>query len=354
VKELLSLGIQPEIVICRVDRPLSSDLKRKIAHFTNVAVEAVIAAPDVSTIYELPIRLHQEGLDQQVVERLNIWSREPDLGAWERTVEKLKQPARMTLNVALVGKYVHLRDSYKSLHEALIHGGLANDVHVETHYVDSEELLGQEDWEQELAKYDAILVPGGFGDRGLEGKIRAIRFAREHRVPFFGICLGMQMAVVEFARHVCELEGADTVEANPKARHPVIHLMPGQRGIQEKGATMRLGAYPCVLKEGSLAAKVYGKSRISERHRHRFEVNNEYRDKLEAVGLSLSGVSPDGLLVEMVEMPGHPYFLGCQFHPEFKSRPHTPHPLFVDFVRAGVEYAQTRPRSQKDKELSVN
>jgi CTP synthase len=173
-------------------------------------------------------------------------------------------------------------------------------------------------------------------------------------VPFFGICLGMQMAVVEFARHVCELEGADTVEANPKARHPVIHLMPGQRGIQEKGATMRLGAYPCVLKEGSLAAKVYGKSRISERHRHRFEVNNEYRDKLEAVGLSLSGVSPDGLLVEMVEMPGHPYFLGCQFHPEFKSRPHTPHPLFVDFVRAGVEYAQTRPRSQKDKELSVN
>jgi CTP synthase len=353
VKELLSLGIQPEIVICRVDRPLPPDLKRKIAHFTNVGVDAVIAAPDVSTIYELPLRLHAEGLDQTIVERLNIWSREPDLSAWERTVEKVKAP-KSTVHVALVGKYVHLRDSYKSLHEALIHGGLANDVAVETHYVDSEELQTREDWEQELAKYDAILVPGGFGDRGLEGKIRAIRFARERRVPFFGICLGMQMAVVEYARHVCGLEGANTVEADPKAVHPLIHLMPGQRGIQEKGATMRLGAYPCVLKEGSLAARVYGKSRISERHRHRFEVNNEYREKLEAEGLSLSGVSPDGLLVEMVELPNHPYFIGCQFHPEFKSRPHTPHPLFTELVRAGQEYAQVRPKTQKDKELSFN
>jgi CTP synthase len=354
VKELLSLGIQPEIVICRVDRPLSADLKRKIAHFTNVGVDAVIAAPDVSTIYELPIRLHQEGLDQTLVERLNIWSREPDLSAWERTVEKVKQQGKPVVNVALVGKYVHLRDSYKSLHESLIHGALASDVHVETHYVDSEELMTREDWEQELAKYDAILVPGGFGDRGLEGKIRAIRFARERRVPFFGICLGMQMAVVEYARHACGLEGSNTVEADPKATHPVIHLMPGQRGIQEKGATMRLGAYPCVLKEGSLAARVYGKSRISERHRHRFEVNNEYRDRLEEKGLSLSGVSPDGLLVEMVELPGHPYFIGCQFHPEFKSRPHAPHPLFTELIRAGHEYAQQRPRTQKDKELSFN
>jgi len=353
VKELLSLGIQPEIVICRVDRPLPPDLKRKIAHFTNVGVDAVIAAPDVSTIYELPLRLHAEGLDQTIVERLNIWSREPDLTAWERTVEKVKAP-KSTVHVALVGKYVHLRDSYKSLHEALIHGGLANDVAVETHYVDSEELQTRDDWEQELAKYDAILVPGGFGDRGLEGKIRAIRFARERRVPFFGICLGMQMAVVEYARHVCGLEGANTVEADPKAVHPVIHLMPGQRGIQEKGATMRLGAYPCVLKDGSLAARVYGKSRISERHRHRFEVNNEYREKLESLGLSLSGVSPDGLLVEMVELPNHPYFIGCQFHPEFKSRPHTPHPLFTELVRAGHEYAQVRPKTQKDKELSFN
>jgi CTP synthase len=354
VKELLALGIQPEILICRVDRPLPSDLKRKIAHFTNVAVEAVIAATDVSCIYELPIRLHQEGLDQQVVDRLNIWSREPDLGQWERTVEKIQKPNRGTVKVALVGKYVHLRDSYKSLHEALIHGGLSNDLQVETHYVDSEDLLAREDWEQRLAEFDAILVPGGFGDRGLEGKIRAIRYAREHRIPFFGICLGMQMAVVEFARNVCGLGEANTVEADPKAKHPVIHLMPGQRGIQEKGATMRLGAYPCVLKEGSRCARIYGKTRINERHRHRFEVNNEYRDQLEKAGLRLTGVSPDDLLVEMIELPDHPLFVGCQFHPEFKSKPHAPHPLFVELIQAGYEYAQARPRSAKEQKHAVN
>jgi CTP synthase len=345
VKELLSLGIQPEILICRVDRPLASDIKRKIAHFTNVAVEAVIAATDVSCIYELPIKLHEEGLDQQVVDRLNIWSREPDLSPWERTVDKMQKPARGSVKVALVGKYVHLRDSYKSLHEALTHGGLANDLRVETHYVDSEELLSRDDWEQHLAEYDAILVPGGFGDRGLEGKIRAIRFAREQRVPFFGICLGMQMAVVEFARSQCNLPEANTVEADPIAKHPVIHLMPGQRGIQDKGATMRLGAYPCVLRDGSRNARIYGKTRISERHRHRFEVNNEYRDQLERAGLSLSGLSPDGLLVEMIELGDHPHFIGCQFHPEFKSRPHTPHPLFSEFVRAAHDYSQVRPRA---------
>jgi CTP synthase len=354
VKELLGLGIQPEILICRVDRPLPNDVKRKIAHFTNVGVEAVIAATDVSCIYELPIRLHEEGADQQIVDRLNIWSREPDLSAWERTVAKMTQPSRGTVKVALVGKYVHLRDSYKSLHEALVHGGLANDLRVETHYVDSEDLLGQGDWEQHLAEFDAILVPGGFGDRGLEGKIRAIRYAREHRVPFFGICLGMQMAVVEFARSVCGLPEADTVEADPKAKHPVIHLMPGQRGIQDKGATMRLGAYPCVLKEGSRCARIYGKTRISERHRHRFEVNNEYRAELEKKGLSLSGLSPDGLLVEMIELSDHPHFVGCQFHPEFKSRPHAPHPLFVELVRSAHEYAQTRPRTAKEQKHAVN
>jgi CTP synthase len=356
VKELLALGIQPEILICRVDRPLPSDMKRKIAHFTNVAVDAVIAATDVSCIYELPIHLHSEGLDQQIVDRLNIWSRDPDLSAWQRTVEKMTHPSRGSLKIALVGKYVHLRDSYKSLHEALVHGGLANDLHVETHYVDSEDLLGKDDWEQQLAEFDAILVPGGFGDRGLEGKIRAIRYAREHRVPFFGICLGMQMAVVEFARNACGLLEANTVEADPKAKHAVIHLMPGQRGIQDKGATMRLGAYPCVLKEGSHCARIYGKTRISERHRHRFEVNNEYRAELEKKGLVLSGLSPDGLLVEMVELTDHPHFVGCQFHPEFKSRPHAPHPLFVEFVRAAYDYAQVRPRAQtaQDQKLSVN
>ncbi|MFI5305942.1 MAG: CTP synthase [Polyangiales bacterium] len=354
VKELLALGIQPEILICRVDRPLPSDLKRKIAHFTNVGVEAVIAAPDVSCIYELPIRLHEEGLDQQIVDRLNIWSRDPDLGQWERTVEKVQLPSRGSVKIALVGKYVHLRDSYKSLHEALVHGGLANDLRVDTHYVDSEDLLGQDDWEQRLADYDAILVPGGFGDRGLEGKIRAIRYAREHRVPFFGICLGMQMAVIEFARNCCGLHDANTVEADPQAKHPVIHLMPGQRGIQEKGATMRLGAYPCVLGENTRCARIYGKTRISERHRHRFEVNNEYREQLEKAGLVLSGLSPDGLLVEMVELPDHPLFVGCQFHPEFKSKPHAPHPLFVEFIRAAHEYVQARPRTAKDQKLAVN
>ena len=356
VKELLALGIQPELLICRVDRPIGPEIKRKIAHFTNVAVEAVIAATDVSCIYELPIRLHAEGMDQQIIDRLNIWSREPDLSAWERTVEKVQKPARGSVKVALIGKYVHLRDSYKSLHEALTHAGIANDLHVETCYVDSEELLADPNWEQKLAEYDAILVPGGFGDRGLEGKIRAIRFAREQRVPFFGICLGMQMAVIEFARNVCGLSGANTVEADPKAEHPVIHLMPGQRGIQDKGATMRLGAYPCTLQDGSLAARTYGKTRISERHRHRFEFNNEYRQQLETGGLVLSGLSPDGLLVEMVELSDHPYFVGCQFHPEFKSRPHSPHPLFVDFVRAASEYAAIRPRTtaQPDQKHAVN
>jgi len=348
VKELLGLGIQPEILICRVDRELPTDLKRKIGHFTNVAMDAVIAATDVSCIYELPIRLHKEGLDHQLMERLNIWSRQPDLSQWRRTVDKMLDSTKESVSIALVGKYVHLRDSYKSLHEAIVHGGLVNDAHVDVHYVDSEELQQEQDVHKRLSMFDAILVPGGFGDRGLEGKIKAIRYAREQGVPFFGICLGMQMAVVEFARHVCHLEGANTVEADPQAKYPLIHLMPGQRGINDKGATMRLGAYPCELEEGSLAARVYGASSISERHRHRFEVNNEFRESLLRAGLRLSGLSPDHLLVEMVELPNHPYFIGCQFHPEFKSKPHAPHPLFTSFIRAAQAYAQkgTRPKDE--------
>jgi CTP synthase len=354
VKELLGLGIQPEILICRVDRELPIDQKRKIGHFTNVPVEAVIAATDVACIYELPIRLHKEGLDQQLVERLNIWSRQPDLSQWKRTVEKMHDPAKGSVSIALVGKYVHLRDAYKSLHEAIVHGGLANDLQVNVHYVDSEELQRESDMQKMLGAYDAILVPGGFGDRGLEGKIKAIRYAREHAVPFFGICLGMQMAVVEFARHVCHLEGANSVEAEPQTKHPVIHLMPGQRGIQDKGATMRLGAYPCQLAEGSLTARIYGSAVISERHRHRFEVNNEYRPELERAGLRLSGLSPDQLLVEMVELPNHPYFIGCQFHPEFKSKPHLPHPLFTSFIRAAQDYARIRPRQEEPVRAELN
>ncbi len=348
VKELLSVGIQPEILVCRVDRPLPRELKQKIAHFCNVPVEAVIAAQDVGVVYELPIALHAEGLDSEITQRLNIWARQPDLSAWHRTVEKVQHPKEGTVSVALVGKYVHLRDSYKSLHEALVHGGIANDVHVKLTYVDSE-ALSEEQVAERLRGHDAILVPGGFGDRGTEGKIRAIRFAREEGVPFFGICLGMQMAVVEFARNVCGLEGAASAEFEPEAPHPVIHLMEEQRGVADKGATMRLGAYPCVLREGSLAARIYGARQVRERHRHRYEVNNAYREALEACGLIASGRSPDGKLVEMIELPGHPFFVGCQFHPEFRSRPHRPHPLFTHFVGAALAY-RTQARTRQERE----
>jgi len=344
VKQLLGLGIQPELLLCRVDRDLPHKLKEKIAHFCNVPVQAVIAAPDVQTIYELPLTLHSQGLDRLLAERLNIWSRDPDLSIWRRTVDRYMAPGQGHVSIALVGKYVHLRDSYKSLHESLVHAALECDVKLDLDYVDSEELEAG-DLEARLGKHDAILVPGGFGDRGSEGKIRAIQFARENDIPFFGICLGMQMAVVEYARNVCGLEGANSAEFDPKAKYLVVDIMPDQRGIEDKGATMRLGAYPCAIKPDSLAAQIYGTSKISERHRHRYEVNNAYREQLESGGLVLCGVSPDDRLVEMVELPEHPHFIGCQFHPEFKSKPHLPHPLFTSFVRAAVEHhaRQGRP-----------
>ena len=357
VKELLGLGIQPELLICRVEKELPRALKQKIAHFCNVPVQSVIAAPDVSNIYELPIVLHEEGLDQALIERLNIWSRDPDLSRWKRVVETFTNPKRGTVSIALVGKYVHLRDSYKSLHEALVHGGIANDVRVELTYVDSETLdkLSQDEIAEKLAPHDAILVPGGFGDRGTEGKINAIRYARERGVPFFGICLGMQMAVVEYARHVCGLQNANSAEFAPDAPYLVVDLMPEQRGLKDKGATMRLGAYPCALKEGSMAARIYGAREISERHRHRYEVNNVHRPALEQAGLVLGGLSPDGNLVEMVELPNHPYFVGCQFHPEFKSKPHAAHPLFTSFVRAATEARANRERpSTRSSETVVH
>jgi len=342
VKQLLGLGIQPEILICRVETELPLKLKQKIAHFCNVPVQNVIAAPDVGVIYDLPNVLHEEGLDQRLIERLNIWSREPDLGAWQRVSKTYKEPQHGSVSIALVGKYVHLRDSYKSLHEALVHGGIANDVRVETKYVDSESLDGEDALRKLLDEHDAVLVPGGFGDRGTEGKVQAIRWARENDVPFFGICLGMQMAVVEFARHVCGLEGANSAEFAPDAPHLVVDLMPDQRRVRDMGATMRLGAYPCALKEGSLAASIYGEKEISERHRHRYEVNNDHREKLEECGLVLSGLSPDGRLVEMVELPDHAFFVGCQFHPEFKSKPHEAHPLFTHFVGAALRHRDKR------------
>jgi CTP synthase len=351
VKELLGLGIQPEILIARVDRPLEQDVKRKIAHFTNVAEKCVVSAVDVSCIYELPLKLNEEGLDNVIVESLNIWSRQPDLSNWRRVVETFLRPAHGKVSIALVGKYVHLRDSYKSLHEALVHGGLANDTKIELHYVDSEEITAA-NVEQKLGAYDGILVPGGFGDRGTEGKILAIQYARETGVPFFGICLGLQMAVIEFARNMCGIEGATSEEFKPEAENLVVALMADQVKVKQKGGSMRLGAYPCKLKPHSLASSIYGgAAEISERHRHRLEVNNAYRETLEQHGLILSGLSPDGRLVEIVELAGHPHFLGCQFHPEFKSKPHAPHPLFVRFVAASLERAQVRagkPRSGEE------
>jgi CTP synthase len=333
VREMREIGIQPDILICRSDRPIARGLKEKIALFSNVPVDAVISAVDVSSIYELPLVLHAEGLDEQIAERLNIWSRQPELANWKRVVDKFKKPQSGSVKIGVVGKYVHLKDSYKSLHEALIHGGLANDVAVQLEYIDSEH-IERGSAPALLSGLDAVLVPGGFGDRGVEGKIVAIRYAREHGVPFFGICLGMQLAVIEFARNVTNLKGANSTEFEKDPPHPVIDLMPDQRGVKDKGGTMRLGAYPCTLLAGSRAAQIYNATEISERHRHRFEFNNDYREPLTRAGLSLSGTSPDNRLVEIVELPEHLYFVACQFHPEFKSRPMTAHPLFSSFVQA--------------------
>jgi CTP synthase len=357
VKEMREIGIQPDVLLCRTQMPLSRSVKEKIALFSNVAVEAVIGALDVGCIYEVPLMLHAEGLDELIAERLNIWSRSPDVGAWHRIVSRFKNPSRGSVKIGIVGKYVHLKDSYKSLHEALVHGGLSSDCRVELEYIDSEQ-VEQQGPEPLLAGLDAVLVPGGFGDRGTEGKIAAIGYARLNKLPFFGICLGMQLAVVEYARHVAGLESANSSEFDKDTPHAVIDLMPEQRGVRNKGATMRLGAYPCMLAPGSLAAEAYGATEISERHRHRYEVSNDYRDQLAAAGLVLSGMSPDRRLVEMVELRDHPFFMGCQFHPEFKSRPLAPHPLFARFVRAALERqlgrGKVEARKQSESHPGVN
>jgi CTP synthase len=352
VKEMREIGIQPDVLLCRTQMALSRSVKEKIALFSNVAVEAVIGAIDVDCIYEVPLLLHGEGLDELIAERLNIWSRAPDLSSWQRIVARFKQPSRGTIRIGIVGKYVHLKDSYRSLHEALVHGGLSNDCRVELEYIDSEQVERQGP-ELLLAGLDAVLVPGGFGDRGTEGKIAAIAYARTNKLPFFGICLGMQLAVVEFARHVAGLSGANSVECDKDAAHLVIDLMPDQRGVRNKGATMRLGAYPCVLAPGSVALDAYGAAEISERHRHRYEFANDYRDRLVEAGLVLSGTSPDDRLVEMVELRDHPFFIGCQFHPEFKSRPVAPHPLFARFVLAALERQVTRSKSEPRKQAET-
>ncbi|MDO9015517.1 MAG: CTP synthase [Deltaproteobacteria bacterium] len=352
VKEMREIGIQPDVLLCRTDRPLSQSIKEKISLFSNVPTDMVISALDVGCLYELPAALHAERLDDLLCERLNIWSRLPDMAPWQRVVERFTRPSRGTVRVAVVGKYVHLRDSYKSLNEALIHAGIANDCRVDLTFVDSEALeSGADEVLRTLGDSDAILVPGGFGERGVEGKISAIRYAREKGIPFFGICLGMQLAVVEFARHVAGIARANSAEFDPQAPS-VIDLMPEQRGVRDKGATMRLGAYACVLTPGSVAAEAYGATEISERHRHRYEFNNDYREALTGKGLVLSGTSPDKKLVEMIELGGHPYFVGCQFHPELKSRPMAPHPLFVRFVRAGLERATAVAAKARDERSS--
>ena len=332
VKELREIGIQPEILLCRCDRELPRDMKGKIALFCNVREEAVITARDVETIYEVPLAFHEQGLDERIVDYLNIWTKSPDLSAWERIVKRVKEPAGET-TIAIVGKYVELTESYKSLSEALTHGGIGNDCRVQLKYVDSE-ALERHGIGTTFNDVDGILVPGGFGERGSEGKIAAIRFARENKVPFFGICLGMQMAVVEFSRSVCAIEEAYSSEFKEDAKNPVIHIMEKQKSVKGKGGTMRLGAYPCSLKDKTLARRIYGQKDIGERHRHRFEFNNAYRQQLEKCGLILSGIYPEENLVEIVEIDDHPWFLGCQFHPEFKSRPMSPHPLFESFVGA--------------------
>jgi CTP synthase len=350
VKELTGLGIQPDLLLCRCDRPLEKKFKAKIAHFCNVEENCVIAAQDVESIYEVPLKFHEEGLDQRVVEKLNIWTGQPNLAKWRRLVKTAQNP-KVTVNVAVVGKYVNLVDSYKSLHEAISHGALANEARVQIDYVDSEE-LEKGDAAERLKNAHAIIVPGGFGERGTEGKIRAVRYARERGVPILGICFGLHMMVIEAARSLSGLKRANSTEIAPDSPDPVIHIMASQKEIAKKGGTMRLGAYPCAIKPGTLTYTTYRRARISERHRHRYEVNNDYRAALDQVGLIASGTSPDDHLVEVMELKGHPWFLGCQFHPELKSRPLECHPLFRGLIRAAVQRrAQLAPTRSKVREL---
>ncbi|TYT74335.1 CTP synthase [Desulfobotulus mexicanus] len=345
VKDLRAIGIQPDILLCRTDRLLSEDLKRKIGLYCNVSADCVITAKDVDCIYEVPIVYHHQRLDDKICDLLGIWARAPRLESWERIVHGFRNP-ESDVRIKIVGKYVDLADSYKSLNESLMHAGIANNAKIHFDFVDSETLT-PENLPEKLSNGDGILVPGGFGKRGVEGKILAARYAREEKIPYFGICLGMQVAVIEYARNIAGLEKAHSTEFVPNTPDPVIHLITewmnprtGEKEYRdirsEKGGTMRLGAYPCILKEETMAFAAYGNRDISERHRHRFEFNNAYRKALEDAGLVFSGVSPDGDLVEIVELEGHPWFVGCQFHPEFKSRPMDAHPLFRDFIAASL------------------
>jgi len=347
VRELRADGIQPDILVCRTEVPIDNSLKRKMSMFCNVPVDAVITAIDVNTIYEVPLRLHAEGLDTKILELLNIWTGAPNIKPWEDLVRKIKNP-KDTILIGITGKYVDLTESYKSLHESLVHGGLANDVKVELKYISAEDLESK-DAAELLHDCHGVLVPGGFGKRGVEGKINAITYARKNNIPFFGICLGMQLAVVEYARNVLGLKDAHSTELSDETSNAVIYLIKEwfdyrTQKIQTRdessdmGGTLRLGAYPCVLSKGTFARAAYGEEEIFERHRHRYEFNNEYRSQLEKNGMIISGTSPDNTLVEIVEIAEHPWFLGCQFHPEFKSKPMKPHPLFTDFIAAAIKH----------------
>jgi CTP synthase len=339
VRELREIGIAPDILLCRCDRNLSRDMRNKIALFCNVRESAVITALDVPTIYEVPLALHEQQLDQLIVDALGLNERggSSELTSWRELVSTIKEPLGGETTIAIVGKYVELEDSYKSLHEALTHGGVANNLRVNIKWIESEELMDDENCDKRLRDFDAILVPGGFGKRGVAGMIKAINYARKTKTPYFGICLGMQTACIEYARNVCGLKDADSTEFDSDTPFPIIFKLRDLVDVEEYGGTMRLGAYPCELTEGSLVREIYGGAEaVNERHRHRYEFNPEFRDTLEKAGLDFSGISPDGKFVEMIELPRgvHPWFVGCQFHPEYRSKPLTPHPLFASFVQA--------------------
>jgi len=347
VRELMEIGIQPDILICRCDRPLSEEVKRKIALFCNVEFGAVIEARDVPTIYQIPLDFHEQGLDERVMHRLGLLGkRAPDLASWKQIVHRVLSPSSR-VKVAVIGKYTELVDSYKSVQEALIHGGIANDVGVDISWLASDMFTDRARTRELLADYHALLVPGGFGVRGVEGMLEAIRYARESGLPFFGICLGMQTAIIEFARNVIGLDDSHSSEFAPDCTDPVISLMESQQYVTDMGGTMRLGAYPCRLGQGTRAAAIYGVPQVSERHRHRYEVSNAYRDRFVEHGLTLSGLSPDGSLVEIVELQTHPWYIGCQFHPELQSRPTRPHPLFASFIGAAEEARTSRAERRR-------
>jgi CTP synthase len=351
VKALREIGIQPDILLCRTENFLSEDIKSKIALFCNVEVNSVFTAKDVSCIYEVPLIYHREGLDAKIVDLLNIWTGQPKLDAWEEVVSKFNNPPHEVC-IGIVGKYVNLTDSYKSLNEALVHGGIANNCKVKLKFVDSEKVEA-EGLQGQLDDVDGVLVPGGFGIRGTEGMIIAAQYARENNIPYFGICLGMQMAVVEYARNICSLAKANSSEFDSQTPYPVIDLLPEQREVTDKGASMRLGAYPCLVSPDSFAFAAYGKKEISERHRHRYEFNNDYKKILTDKGLQITGASPDGRLAEIVEIKNHPWFLGCQFHPEFKSRPTKPHPLFSKFIEAALKKTKGKSKKSPVKQQNI-